>query len=70
MAAVERAAPTVVKGPPTLFAEAFAALHGWIERTGEIPTHSEREVYLDCDGPPDTWVTELLTPREPATALR
>lgn len=68
--AVERAATTVVKGPPTLFAEAFAALHDWIERTGETPSHSEREVYLDCDGPPDTWVTELQKLLEPATEVR
>jgi DNA-binding transcriptional MerR regulator len=56
---IGRAATTVVKGPPTRFAEAFAAIHDWIERTGEKPTRFEREVYLDCDGPPETWVTEL-----------
>lgn len=57
--AVERAATTVVKGPPTLFPEAFTALQDWIARTGEKATSLEREVYLDCDGARETWVTEL-----------
>lgn len=64
--AVERAATTVVKGPPTLFADAFGALHDWIERTGARPSRFEREVYLDCDGPRETWVTELQVILEPA----
>lgn len=60
--AVEQAATTVVKGsPPVVFAEAFRAIHDWIDRTGERASRFEREVYLDCDGPPDTWVTELQT---------
>lgn len=67
---VERAATTVVKGPPTLFAEAFGAMHDWIERTGERASVHEREVYLDCDGPRDTWVTELQKVLEPAEVLR
>lgn len=57
--AVERSATTVVKGPPTGFAEAFGAIDDWLARTGEEPTRFEREVYLDCDGPRETWVTEL-----------
>jgi DNA-binding transcriptional MerR regulator len=56
---VPRAATTVVKGPPTLFHEGFVALQDWITRTGEQATSAEREVYLDCDGPRDTWITEL-----------
>ena len=65
--AVARAATTVVRGAPEeKFHEAFQALHAWAERTGEQTTGFEREVYLDCDGPRDTWVTELqaiLAPR-------
>ncbi len=67
---VERAATTVVKGPPTCFPEAFGALHDWIDRTGERASRDEREVYLDCDGPRDTWVTELQTVLEPTSATR
>jgi DNA-binding transcriptional MerR regulator len=68
--AVEHAATTVVKGAPDGFPTAFAALHAWIERTGHEPTGHERELYIDCDGPPDTWVTELqavLAPPTPPT---
>jgi len=62
---VERAATTVVRGAPTLFHHAFAAIHDWAEQTGERATVFDREVYLDCDGPLDTWVTELQTILEP-----
>jgi hypothetical protein len=41
------------------FHGAFTAIHDWLERTGERPTRYEREVYVDCDGPRDAWVTEL-----------
>lgn len=68
--AVGRAATTVVKGPPSLFADAFRAIHDWIERTGESSTSFEREVYLDCDGPQASWVTELQKSLDPAPALR
>ncbi len=64
--AVERAATTVVRGAPDRFADAYRALHEWIGRAGEHATSSERELYIDCDGPRDTWVTELqaiLPPR-------
>jgi DNA-binding transcriptional MerR regulator len=58
--AVARAATTVVRGAPeAFFHDAFRALHDWAERTGEQTTGFEREVYLDCDGSRDTWVTEL-----------
>ncbi len=62
---VDRAATTVVSGPPDRFAAGFQALHDWVEQTGEQATDSDREVYVDCDGPPDTWVTELQTILEP-----
>jgi len=57
--AVERAATTVVRGDPAKFSSAFRALHEWVDRTGAQATVFERELYIDCDGPRDTWVTEL-----------
>jgi DNA-binding transcriptional MerR regulator len=59
LAAVDRAATTVVRGAPDQFADAYRALHEWIDRTGDRATSFERELYIDCDGPRDTWVTEL-----------
>jgi DNA-binding transcriptional MerR regulator len=59
--AVERAATTVVHGAPERFHDAFQALHEWVVRTGERATSFDRELYLDCDGLRDTWVTELQT---------
>jgi DNA-binding transcriptional MerR regulator len=56
---VERAATTVVRGAPDRFPDAYRALHEWIDRAGEQATSFERELYIDCDGPRDTWVTEL-----------
>lgn len=61
LAPVERAATTVVRGAPEHFADAFRALHEWIDRTGDRATSFDRELYIDCDGPPETWVTELQT---------
>jgi len=57
--AVDRAATTVVRGDPSQFASAFRALHEWIDQAGAQATALERELYIDCDGPRDTWVTEL-----------
>jgi DNA-binding transcriptional MerR regulator len=65
--AVDRAATTVVRGAPDQFHEAFRALHAWIDRTGEQATRFDRELYIDCDGPRDTWVTELQTILETRT---
>jgi DNA-binding transcriptional MerR regulator len=56
---VERAATTVVRGAPDQFADAYRALHEWVAQAGEQATPFERELYIDCDGPRDTWVTEL-----------
>jgi DNA-binding transcriptional MerR regulator len=67
LAAVERAATTVVRGAPDQFHDAFRALHEWIDRNGDEATSCERELYIDCDGPRDTWVTELETIPEPRT---
>jgi len=66
--AVERAATTVVRGAPEQFPDAFRAIHEWVARTGNQATTFEREVYIDCDGPTDTWVTELQTVLGPEPA--
>lgn len=63
--ALERVAATVIHGDPD-FHGAFQALHAWAREAGETGTGESREVYLDCDGPRDTWVVELqiaLTPK-------
>jgi DNA-binding transcriptional MerR regulator len=69
LAAVERAATTVVRGGPAQFPSAFRALHEWVDQTGARPTAFERELYIDCDGPRDTWVTELQVLLEPEPAI-
>jgi hypothetical protein len=46
---------------PDQFAGAFRALHEWVGKTGDQATSFDRELYIDCDGPRDTWVTELQT---------
>jgi DNA-binding transcriptional MerR regulator len=68
LAAVERAATTVVRGDPGQFPGAFRALHDWVDQTGAKATAFERELYIDCDGPRDTWVTELQVLMEPEPA--
>ena len=54
---LERVAATVMRGDG--FDAGFAALHAWIAESGEHETGELREIYLDCDGPRDTWVVEL-----------
>jgi DNA-binding transcriptional MerR regulator len=70
LAAVERAATTVVRGAPDQFADAYRPLHEWIDQTGDRATSSERELYIDCDGPRDTWVTELQAILEPGRSAQ
>jgi hypothetical protein len=67
LAAVERAATTVVRGAPDRFADGYRALHEWVGRTGNQARGFERELYIDCDGPRNTWVTELQIILEPST---
>ena len=57
-AGFERAATTVVSGEPD-YDEAFTALVQWVDEMGEIRAGHSRELYLNCDGPLDTWVVEL-----------
>jgi DNA-binding transcriptional MerR regulator len=58
-----RAATTVMRGDD--FDGGFAALRAWIADAGEHEAGELREVYLDCDGPRDTWVVELQLALEP-----
>lgn len=67
LAAVDRAATTVVRGAPDVFPDAYRALHEWVDKTGNQATSSERELYIDCDGPRDTWVTELQAILKPGS---
>jgi hypothetical protein len=58
--AVESAATVVVHGAPeAVYSDGFAALERWAATAGETVSSQKREVYLDCDGPRDSWVTEL-----------
>ena len=54
---LQRAATTVMYGDD--FDRGFAALHAWIEQAGEVEAGEFREIYLECDGPSQTWVVEL-----------
>jgi DNA-binding transcriptional MerR regulator len=63
--ALERVAATVIHGDPN-YDEAFPAVQAWAREAGEEELGQSREVYLDCDGPRDTWVVEIqiaLRPR-------
>jgi DNA-binding transcriptional MerR regulator len=63
--AAERAATTVVRGAPDKFADGFRALHEWTEQAGQRASAQDRELYLECSGARETWVTELQTVLEP-----
>ena len=43
----------------------FRALRMWITEAGEREAGELREIYLDCDGPRETWVVELQLALEP-----
>jgi DNA-binding transcriptional MerR regulator len=65
--AASRAIATIHRGHMNRVEHGYEALLRWTEQTGERVDGYSREVYLDCEGPPDTWVTELqfvLAPRE------
>jgi DNA-binding transcriptional MerR regulator len=54
-----RAATLVHEGNMTTVSASYQALQQWMEAAGEEPDGYSREIYLDCDGPRDRWVTEL-----------
>jgi len=67
--AADRAATTVHRGSMNDCVAGYEALLRWSRETGERIEGYSREVYLECDGPPPTWVTELqfvLGPRDAA----
>jgi DNA-binding transcriptional MerR regulator len=57
--AVPRAATTIHRGSMARCQEGYEALLQWADATNERIRGYSREVYLDCDGEPETWVTEL-----------
>jgi DNA-binding transcriptional MerR regulator len=56
--AMARAAATVMRGMPD-FEGAYSHLRAWATDAGEELGPQSREVYLDCDGPRETWVVEI-----------
>ena len=58
-----RAATAVMYGDD--FDGGFRALRMWITEAGEREAGELREIYLDCDGPRETWVVELQLALEP-----
>ncbi len=54
-----RAAATIYRGSMDNCQEGYEAIMRWADATGEQIKGYSREIYLDCDGPPETWVTEL-----------
>jgi effector-binding domain-containing protein len=57
--AVPRGATTIHRGSMAFVDEGYQALFRWAEETGEHIDGYSREIYLACDGDPETWVTEL-----------
>lgn len=60
--AVESAATIVHRGSMDGILPTSQTLARWIDATGHRSTGYARELYLECEGAPDTWVTELQTP--------
>jgi effector-binding domain-containing protein len=56
---VARAATLMHHGDMATCSTSYQALQTWIEAAGEKAVGYSREIYLNCDGPLDTWVTEL-----------
>jgi effector-binding domain-containing protein len=57
--AVARAAVTIHRGSMAHVDEGYQALLRWADDTGEQIDGFSREVYLECAGDPEAWVTEL-----------
>lgn len=60
--AVEHAATIVHRGSMDDVMPTLQALARWIDENGYRSAGGNRELYLDCDGPRDRWVTELQEP--------
>ena len=63
--AIERAATTLYRGAMPGIGEAWRAFIEAVAAAGERPDGAGREVYLEADGPQETWVTELVIPLAP-----
>ncbi len=57
--AVPRAATLIHHGAMTDVRKSYDALMAWMSEAGETPVGYSRELYLDCSGEQDSWVTEL-----------
>jgi DNA-binding transcriptional MerR regulator len=57
--AISRAATTIHRGSMARVEEGYRALLRGAEETSEQIDGFSREVYLECSGDPETWVTEL-----------
>ena len=57
--AIPRAATTIHRGSMANVEEGYGALLRWADETGEQIDGFSREVYLECSGDPETWITEL-----------
>jgi effector-binding domain-containing protein len=57
--AVAQAAVAIHRGSMAHVEEGYRALLRWADDTGEQIDGFSREVYLECSGDPETWVTEL-----------
>jgi DNA-binding transcriptional MerR regulator len=60
--AVETMASTIHQGAWTLLDHAYAAIGAWIEHNGYQPCGPSREIFLQEDGDPTTYVTEIQFP--------
>ncbi|MGW4647477.1 MerR family transcriptional regulator [Kitasatospora sp. NPDC004289] len=60
--AVQRAATLVHRGAMDQVLPAEQLMARWAEATGERAVGYVRELYLECEGPQSTWVTELQQP--------
>jgi DNA-binding transcriptional MerR regulator len=56
---VPRAVATIHRGSMSRVERGYEALLLWAKQTGERVDGYSREVYLDCDHEPETWITEL-----------
>ena len=57
--AVPRAATLIHHGTMSEIARSYEALMTWMDEAGETAVGYSREVYLDCAGDQQSWVTEL-----------
>ena len=60
--AIDQAAIALHHGPPEGVMATIQALASWIDRSPHRSSRGNREVYLDCAGPRDTWVLEIQEP--------